>query len=1288
MPLTIEQKKKKTKLKRSQSVMSKINILWSRDGHENPEIESQKEIDLFNLKQLFGASGTADIDYSNMGVDGLIRCYYHISYLLAGVRRNNIIVASTETFPGYCYTERSRLEQAAQWVMAGNAHYASYFVGWKPGEQDNVPAYRNTPPDNLLNDARKGVFDLEDTVFLCNRDLVEKSGVWEYPDNETSGKLIHKLQSAISLIGSPSELGVKIFFIDPPPIEQIASINEILGIRNTDVYPYYFTSGGESGDDQYQYGNNVYDSLGQNIAVPDFHPDPNKWDPNWNTVFSDIRDYIDEIKTFISYTKISAAQPEYFVNTTVIPGRSTNWALQDGWLADLTSIQTAIDDFFIVLNANWPYNSDDTQTDPANKTVLESALLTLKTALTTGLTKATEINNTINAGGNINSSDYGKDFFGDPNDKGQSLWGLRAQWIKSIIDVQDGSKLILESLATVINTMNSNITKAEDQFGLFGIGKGSVDWSQSQAWIGALVTPEISGIDEHQKIDTDINSETFGELVPDGFIVAWEATSHATGYDVWRSYDWDGTNGTWLKLLPQGNTFSIEDLSPANGQVYNYFTDLDVDVTSETKPFYKIKSYDEGGSGDYARIPAESEIGAPKNILDFQGQGGGIPAQLPPGQGGSGGGDEDVASTFWKDPVISTNGLPTTGNDDGDVRLVINEGALYFWDADNSKWRPMSSQNDGDTWKPPVETRSLLPTMNNEDGDVRLVRDENAIYRWNGDDLVWNKISSGGSGGGGESDLSHGDLNDMPDGDGINSDHDSRYYTQNEVDQQMDDVKQQLDLLKYLIPDDAAPLAGILDLDSSRTYQTAYLSNGYSWEQRFEQLQAYQEYDKIIKGGNVILLNPDPEHQFNNADKGLFHLYINDTLADSIDLGAHFEESKRSTGQTYPPHFGTNNLLEITSIMPYNNYGQYQIGDYRVHLTGNELTPGENKIRMEHLVEGEVQNNQDLILFYDSYTGAITFSNLNTTQRNLYSGKYISGIRYYGLGDQLSISFETQKIFNNTYFYPNLVHVDSSDLAIAPYWINHQSPGSTFLDFGTPSLNARLRSEEHKSITVPNHYVVSPNFKVKGYGLLESQEYISPEKNILINTYPNNHSNDKNEYFVDEYYRLPNAAYNSVPAQYKNQWNSTTPLGPGQLLVYDKSAQYPNINFTYNYLPSQTVSYTNLTDTRYYFRAFLDLGIPHTNGNFLIDNLIISDPNVKIHIKLPGVTGWLDLKKNYNMADFTGADENGCLLGNEGYNFRWTSGTYSTAFSGYMIIMRITMLNSSARVVKQISIDW
>lgn len=53
------------------------------------------------------------------------------------------------------------------------------------------------------------------------------------------------------------------------------------------------------------------------------------------------------------------------------------------------------------------------------------------------------------------------------------------------------------------------------------------------------------------------------------------------------------------------------------------------------------------------------------------------------------------ADLTWRDPVTNYEDLPTTGNDDGDVRLVTSTGVLYVWAG--SEWVALNENKGGGT---------------------------------------------------------------------------------------------------------------------------------------------------------------------------------------------------------------------------------------------------------------------------------------------------------------------------------------------------------------------------------------------------------------------------------------------------------------------------------------------------------------------------------------------------------------------------------------------------------------
>jgi hypothetical protein len=1288
MAISATDKKNKIIDKRSQAVMSKINILYSRDGSVHPPIESLADVDLFNLQMLFGGSANENIDWNNMGAEGLIRCYYYIIQKLNGTTR---VYNLTNITPGL-----SSLDQAATELLAGTPYYSGFF-GYSP--------WNESLSNDQKNSARRGVFNAASTSFNDN-------GATAGGDTTNTSTLINTI---ISQIGTRSTYGAHhftpTFTIDPVTGFPILDSNPpsvydfvgpgILGLRFTDVCPYtpggYQGGGGGGGGGGYYtpfvWGDGNRDTTGQ-TSSDGFVANRDYWDPAVVTSIHSLISIIDSIVTYLGYAKM--INTNYFLNPNSIPDKSSSYARQDGWISQLNATKAHLNNFLNTCGVG-------SGTMPtASQTIVDGALDQLKADLTSDrtilLTNSSSIL-LILAGS----------FLGTTSDP-STLYGQRFLLVKTILDVSDGSKTALKGINAALAYMNQGIAAAEEQLGLFGIIRQTVPWTGAQTFVGALKIPQIAGIETHTTIDADPNSVNFGELIVNGYILAWDGTAHATAYDIWKSTNWNGTTGTWTKILPVGNSFSIQDVDLNTGKVLSYYIDLNVNPGNSEKPYYKVKAYDSGGSGDYSRIPAESVIGDPHNVDDFASTGGGTttlpgpsgPPPTAPGSAppylfkwttqllGSQSADNPVNKTFISEAAFDSIGSNLEVFVDGQLRhkgtgpdeyqisgsqTIILGSALQTTDK-VTMIVYFGGSSSGGNWKAPVSNLGALPTIGNSDGDVRLVLSEQKLYVWEAAANIWNVIQSDAI-----LSLAHTQLSDMPDMVGVNADHDTRYYSHIQVDAKIDVLQSEIDALKYLVPNDAAPLAG--DLITTSIYYTGYLSNG---NERFETLQPTQLFTKIINSPNLTITNSNHSTQFNNADQGTLKLYVNNILVDTFDLAAHWSEANRQTGQIYTPAFSLLGKIRINSVGPYLNYGSHQKGDFTILLGSTDLVAGENKIKIGHLVETQEDQSNNIVIFYDNYATPVTFSLVSVTENQLNSNKYLSGVRHYFSGDRLQIAFTASALYDNTYVMTNQITVNANAYGITQYNVDHTSPG--VLNFIRPQIGTVLNYASAAAINIANIYQITPNIRLTGRDPISTSPiYQGITQNFLINTY-SVRSDSKNEYFVDEYHRLPNDTYNNIPLNPLNQWNSRNLLTNGQLQVFNSQLIYPSTNFVGYYQPIQTANYSGFAGVRYYFRAFVDSGIPHNNGAFTIQNFTIPDTKRKIELKLPSQTGWLDLTKSYNQATFGGIDGDGCLLGVNNTSFTWTSGSFSTANSGYMIIIRITMTDSTVTPITGISMGW
>jgi len=105
----------------------------------------------------------------------------------------------------------------------------------------------------------------------------------------------------------------------------------------------------------------------------------------------------------------------------------------------------------------------------------------------------------------------------------------------------------------------------------------------------------------------------------------------------------------------------------------------------------------------------------------------------------------------WLPPIQTYDDLPLTGNYHGDSRLILADKNIYVWietagyDENGAPifvgdWLPVI----GNYWNEPVASFDDLPLTGNLNGEVRLIEDQNTLFRWNNTETEWVLIYGGG----------------------------------------------------------------------------------------------------------------------------------------------------------------------------------------------------------------------------------------------------------------------------------------------------------------------------------------------------------------------------------------------------------------------------------------------------------------------------------------------------------------------------------------------------------------
>ena len=501
------------------------------------------------------------------------------------------------------------------------------------------------------------------------------------------------------------------------------------------------------------------------------------------------------------------------------------------------------------------------------------------------------------------------------------------------------------------------------------------------------------------------------------------------------------------------------------------------------------------------------------------------------------------------------------------------------------------------------------------------------------------------------------------------------------------------EILKYLAPEDAEPLLGIDWVQTFYTGKvsnpTTYTANGYITPGTDTN---YITTGNILNGPNTNLAT-----SFNKADQGSILLNIDGTDVDSFDLAGNFNEAERDGAQSYPPATSTNNYIQIDSVEKYNNFPLWQKGNLQILIgatfSNSDLSnPNDHRIIVTHDLDTDQVVTYDIFLDQDLDPDSVTGPNVTENTPVI---KELSGVKFYGLNSTFDLAFSATNAFRYTY----LTHVGTfsgSGINTIEYNIGDTgvSPSSEPVnDNDTLSINTTFTLDSADQFNDNTIYTLVFHKPVSDHG--PYQEAITDHR--MIDTYADA-SDDLGDFFVDENYRLPDTYnFDSYSSGITGQWDSTVGLTNGNAQVIGHQLIYPHIDYTTGYLPTQDsdTNYSTFTGDQVYYRAMQQTGSPHSNGTIRLGNITwndISSGNIKLEIKLPTQTGWLDLSQQFNVATFTGADGDGAMTSHtdtaQGVEVSWSAGTFSTADSGYRYYVRLTIVDNTKIVTSLEEIGW
>jgi len=389
----------------------------------------------------------------------------------------------------------------------------------------------------------------------------------------------------------------------------------------------------------------------------------------------------------------------------------------------------------------------------------------------------------------------------------------------------------------------------------------------------------------------------------------------------------------------------------------------------------------------------------------------------------------------------------------------------------------------------------------------------------------------------------------------------------------------------------------------------------------------------------------------------------------------HIEDGINNESRAISAGVGVTGQLQITSLTTYNSI--WQKANARINAV--QSTEGFKKHSMKYIDGATILQTGDIAVRYDNVNSTPSFSTIATIVQNVISSsRYLSGIRYYYLGDTFDISAQVTNIANRAIRPIDPISYIMEGLNN----VNKAISGSSFAYNGVYTLN-----DLSVALNVLSAYSINDRIIItakKPNGITATSQSIS--ENRLVNTYSPFNSTNGNITMFDENYRFPlSADFSIIPISITGNWNSNLPLTNGNLVLFNSVWDYPSINYSSGYLPLQSVNYSGFTGNQVGVWAS-NIGMAHSSMRITFTGVTVSDVspvgtgNLNIEIRLPNESGWLDCGKSFG-------DGNGCKLGSSSGNiFNLSFGTFTSSNSNGIVFIRVTLLNNSIAKASQMLI--
>lgn len=321
--------------------------------------------------------------------------------------------------------------------------------------------------------------------------------------------------------------------------------------------------------------------------------------------------------------------------------------------------------------------------------------------------------------------------------------------------------------------------------------------------------------------------------------------------------------------------------------------------------------------------------------------------------------------------------------------------------------------------------------------------------------------------------------------------------------------------------------------------------------------------------------------------------------------------------------------------------------------------------------------------------------------------KFLSGVEMYTTNSKFTVNLPAINTPNaNTYRGSNIVEIRGTEYGLSQI---NLSPGS--LTGWTSSYSTTGCSYTYTawSITSSNYFYMAStaNIDARGQDPWTSQSYVvGADSSIIINTY-GNASTSSYEGFQDEVWRLPVGNYDTplgtTAADWQNRWTSSSDLTINDLQCWYSSGwrlYYPRTNYV-GYAPNgaQQPNYSSASGRRYFYRAFYHNTSNSVSGSLRLHGMTkaqlgrVNQNGIRVEIKVPGKTGWMDLGNGFNSGQYNGSDgdgiwQNSSAQANDWFDFGWKSQDALDSSCGWVVVVRISSASISDNLPTAMTIEW